>query len=179
MLNKIFLVIIVLIISCKPKFDKKPENLVSKDKMVNIMADVHRLEGFVNNLSVQSSDTSQFIYRKMEAKIFKKYGVDTTAYLNSYKYYLINTEEFSEMYKSVVKIIKEKNKVDSLAVSKLKKPKIDSLALVKLKKVKLDSAKNIKNEKLKLSKLFLQKNKLDSLKAKNGRRKKKMRLGKR
>jgi hypothetical protein len=155
MRNILFLGLIFSSLSCKPKFEGKPNNLVSKEKMINIMADIHRAEGVVNNLNIQSTDTSQFIFRKLEAKIFKQYEVDTTAYIKSYKYYLINAEEFSEMYKEVVATIKQKNKVDSLANSKLNK-------------FPLDTHKVNNTRPLQLGKLIKQKIKLDSLKAQYG-----------
>lgn len=154
-----FIFLLLFTIACKTKNDKKPDDLIEKEKMVNILTDIHRTEGFVNNLSFQSTDTTQFFFRKMEADIFKKYAVDTSAYYQSYKYYLINPEDFKEIYEGVVKQITAKNKVDSLAESKIKKVQIDTL--------KKDSSKIIK------PKIFGRKNKfLDSLriKLKNGKK---------
>ncbi|MES2794725.1 MAG: DUF4296 domain-containing protein [Bacteroidota bacterium] len=135
----------ILLGACKPKFDKKPEKLVPKDKMVKILSDMHRMEGFVNNMGIQNTDTSQFIFRKLEAKIFKKYQVDTAAYYASYKYYLINPDDFTEMYKQVVKSIKEKNKADSLVEAKSKKNEVDTSKVDKLKVP--TTPRNLKNRK--------------------------------
>jgi hypothetical protein len=113
-----YLFVFLFLLGCKFKLDQQPDNLVSKDKMIAILAEIHMTEGKINNLNIQSSDTTQFIYRKMEAEIFKKNKVDTADYYKTYKYYLVNAEEFSDMYKDVVKIIKAQNKLDSIAEAK-------------------------------------------------------------
>jgi hypothetical protein len=147
-----FLILVVLFAACKAKNDKKPDVLVAKEKMVNILTDMHRMEGVVNNLGIQSSDTTQFFFRKLEAEIFKKYAVDTAAYYQSYKYYLINPEDFKEIYDDVVKQIVAKNKVDSLAESKLPKVKIDTTKkdTSKLTKPKIFGKKNLFMDSLRI-----------------------------
>jgi Domain of unknown function (DUF4296) len=148
----IFFILTIFLLACKTKNDKKPDVLVSKEKMVNILTDMHRMEGFVNNLGIQSSDTTQFFFRKLEAEIFKKYAVDTAAYYQSYKYYLINPEDFKEIYSDVVKQITAKNKIDSLAESKLKKVVVDTTKkdTVKLIKPKIFGKKNLFMDSLRI-----------------------------
>lgn len=129
-----------LMFSCKQNIENEPDNLISKEKMINILSDIHRLEGVVNNMNIQNTDTTSFIYRKMEAQLFKKHEIDTAAYYKSYKYYLVNPDEFTEMYKKVVLSIKAKNKIDSLAEAKLSKNKPDTNKNLNLKKDRI--AKN-------------------------------------
>jgi Domain of unknown function (DUF4296) len=118
----------MLFTACKPSVEKKPDHLISKGKMVEILAEIHHIEGIVNGLAIQNTDTSSFLYRKLEADLFKKMDVDTAAYFESYKYYLINADEFTDIYKQVVEKVKQKNRVDSLADAKLPKSKIDTSA---------------------------------------------------
>ncbi len=132
--------------SCKKSLEKKPDNLVPKEQMIQILADIHRLEGHVNNMNIQNTDTLSFIYRKMEADIFKKHKIDTAAYFKSYKYYLVDPEEFSALYSEVVLLIKNKNKADSTAEVKNKvfekdTSKTTQLALKKDRVLKLKNAK--------------------------------------
>ncbi len=162
----------LFMLGCAKKNGTKPSNLISKSKMAKILADIHIMEGDVNNLGIVNTDTANFLFRKMEAQLFAKYEVDTSDYKKSYKYYLVNPDDFTELYKEVVEIIKEKNKIDSTARSKIKKD--------------IDTTKQIKpaviNEIPKSMSIFSSKIKLDSLrkksqlKRKNG--KKPMRLGK-
>jgi Domain of unknown function (DUF4296) len=150
------LIILVIVFGCKPKNDDKPNNLIPKAKMAKLLADIHILEGKVNKLGVVNTDTTSFIFRKYEAELFKKHEIDTTEYFESYKYYLINPDDFTDVYKQAVEIIKEKNKVDSLQNAKLQKerPKIKTI----------DSSEKI-NERKFQSNFFKRKYNLDSLKA--------------
>lgn len=116
----------MLFCACKPSVEKKPDHLISKGKMVEILSEIHHIEGIVNGLGIQNTDTSSYLYRKLEAEMFKKMDVDTAAYFESYKYYLINADEFTDIYKQVVEKVKEKNKIDSLADAKLPKARIDT-----------------------------------------------------
>jgi hypothetical protein len=101
-----------------------PLGLIPKDKMANILAEIHLAETKAHSLDISNSDTTNVIFRKLEAEIFKKYQVDTSSYYKSYRYYLIEPEQFSDIYKDVIEKIKIQNKIDSLADSK--KPKTDS-----------------------------------------------------
>lgn len=143
--------IILIAMSCKNRLEKKPENLVPKEKLIQILADIHRLEGHVNNMNIQNTDTLAFIYRKMEADIFKKHKVDTASYFKSYKYYLVDPEEFSELYSEVVTLIKTKNKIDSTTEAKTKKFESDTSKFSKItqKKDRILKLKNAKFDSIK------------------------------
>ena len=121
-----YLVLFAILESCKNSIEKKPNNLISKEKMANFLADIHNIEGKVNSLGVQNTDTSAFLYRKLEATIYKKHEIDTAAYFQSYKYYLINADEFTDIYKMAVEKIKAQNKIDSLAEAKAPKLRPDT-----------------------------------------------------
>lgn len=127
----VFFFIMFVAISCKNSVEKKPDNLVPKDKMIELLADIHRLEGHVNNLNIQNSDTLAFIYRKMESDLFKKHKIDTSAYYKSYKYYLVDPEVFTDLYNQVLEKIKIKNSADSTAEIKNNTFKSDSSKLDK------------------------------------------------
>ncbi len=111
-------------LACTKKDNTRPANLIGTEKMAKVLGELHIMESKINNMGIQNSDTASFIYRKLEADIFKKYDIDTSAYYSSYKYYLINPEKFSDMYNEVVENIKAQNKLDSIADAK--KPKVDT-----------------------------------------------------
>jgi Domain of unknown function (DUF4296) len=170
--KSILLLLSIVLFSCAKKNGTKPSNLVSKSKMANILADIHLMEGDINNFGIPNTDTANFLYRKMETKIFAKYEVDTSDYVKSYKYYLVNPDDFTEMYKEVVEIIKEKNKVDSTARAKIKKDLPDTTTIKKPIVNEIPKSMSIFSSKIKLDSL----RKKSHLKRKNG--KKQMRLGK-
>jgi Domain of unknown function (DUF4296) len=132
--------------SCSPKNGKRPENLISKSKMANILADIHLMEGEINNFGIPNTDTTSFLFRKFQANILAKHQIDTSAFNKSYKYYLINPEDFTDIYTDVVSIIEKRNKIDSTARAKIKKTIADP------SRVKKDTAlKSInKNDSIKL-----------------------------
>jgi hypothetical protein len=110
-------------LTCKQKHAAAPSHLLDKDQMAKILAEIHLKEGVINNYAINNSDTTSFLYRKVEADIFKKYAVDTNSYYESYKYYLIHPEEFTDMYKQVIVNIKAQNRLDSLAEAQKPKTK--------------------------------------------------------
>jgi hypothetical protein len=72
---------------------------------------MHKAEALTNSAGIPSSDTSFYIFEQYEKEIFKKQQVDTADYYKSYKFYLVNPEEFTDLYKLVVdKITDEKMK---------------------------------------------------------------------
>lgn len=137
--------------SCKNSLENKPDNLVPKDKMIQILADIHRLEGHVNNMNIQNTDTLSFIYRKMESDIFKKHKIDTAAYFKSYKYYLVDPQEFTDLYGEVVLLIKNKNKADSTAEvkSKIFEKDTSNISKIAQKKDRVLKLKNAKFDSIK------------------------------
>lgn len=148
--------LIFIIFACKPKNDKKPDILISKSKMAKILAEIHELEGKISRLGIVNTDSSNFIYRKYEAQIFKKFEVDTSAYYQSFKYYLINPEDFTEIYRETVDILKENNKQDSIKNLKLKKESPDSS--------KIKNSDSLKGKKTRGNILNLR-HRLDTIKA--------------
>ncbi len=146
-----FVCALLVVISCNRNVEKKPENLVPKEKMIEILADIHRLEGHVNNMNIQNTDTLAFIYLKMEAEVFKKHAIDTASYYKSYKYYLVDPQEFTLLYEEVVAKIKAKNQVDSTLEAKNKKSIADTTKLDKfsIKKDKILRQKNAKFDSIK------------------------------
>lgn len=120
-------------LACKSPNGEKPKNLLSKEKMADILVAMHKAEALTNSAGIPSSDTSFYIFEQYEKEIFKKQQVDTADYYKSYKFYLVNPEEFADLYKLVVDNITIQNKADSTAEAKAKKnkpkEKVDSTKL--------------------------------------------------
>ena len=81
---------------------KKPANLIAADKMVNILADIHLAESKVARMNLHSTDSANFVYKRLEKGIFKKYQIDTSAYNKSYVYYSSQPAELEALYQRVV-----------------------------------------------------------------------------
>lgn len=91
------LLISIFIISCTSNtIYKKPENLISKDKMVDLLTDMQLALGAK---SVKNKDGK----RKIEYMhlVYKKYGVDSTRFSESNFYYTTNIDEYNDILKKV------------------------------------------------------------------------------
>lgn len=116
-INFAFLSIVILFFSCQAAVEK-PNNLISEDKMINILYDIALLEGIKSDYSLnqQSLDPEKFIY--------KKYKIDSLQFVQSNAYYASDVQNYKEMYqKLTVKIDLKKTAVDSLLKVK-NKPKL-------------------------------------------------------
>jgi phage gp29-like protein len=125
--NKIFLSLILSaflmgLFACqdgKQNTAEKPNNLVSPEKMQQMLSELHFVDALINqkNLAADSakklsSDYYDFIYRK--------YAVTANDFNNTFQYYLNNPADMDSIY---VKVLENLNMEDL----KLKKYMVDSL----------------------------------------------------
>ena len=105
-------------ISCTKKPVAKPDNLLSKEEMENIIYDVSILQaaqGYKSEILVKNNV-------KIKDYIYKKYNIDSTTYFQNYKYHAADIESFNKIYKHVnSRIEARKNEIDTL----LKQNKIE------------------------------------------------------
>ena len=81
---------------------KPPPGTLDKDRMINILIDIHIAEAKAGGAALRSQDSSTVYYKVLESKVFKKHGVDSTKYYNSYRYYMHNIKEMDQIYAAVV-----------------------------------------------------------------------------
>jgi hypothetical protein len=95
-----------IITSCKDEIIPKPKNLVSKDKMEDIIYDLAILEAArTQNSSVQN-------YPKPTEFIKNKYKVDSLTFAKSTQYYASDIKEYKKMYDAVKdRLTAENNKL--------------------------------------------------------------------
>jgi hypothetical protein len=112
------LTIVTLFVSCKEEVVNKPERLIEKDVMVDIMYDLSILEA-IRNQNPASLDTFKINSRDY---IFKKYKIDSAQFAKSNVYYASDYNEYKSMFEQISKRLEANTKsVDSLV--KLKKKK--------------------------------------------------------
>jgi hypothetical protein len=156
-----FLAILILFLSCKEELVEKPDRLIEKDKMVNIMYDLAVLQGIKyqnpTSLVTYNINPSQYIY--------KKYKIDSLQFAKSNVYYASNYEVYKDIFDGIIKRIDDQKKVlDSVVkIETNKKIKLDSIKLKKEIGIAKDTLLQLKKrmENLKLSKKNLRRN--DSL----------------
>ncbi|MBI9037652.1 MAG: DUF4296 domain-containing protein [Bacteroidales bacterium] len=113
----------------KSNYEKsKLKNLISVEKMIDILVDVQIVEAALVKKRGKNEDTdfySQYYYKK----IFTKYSISKDQYDFSLEYYKNNIEIFEKIYQQVsdsLLIIKKEilDKKDTLVVSEKKKSEV-------------------------------------------------------
>jgi hypothetical protein len=112
-MKKILLVLVLmfLFLSCKEEAVAKPDRLIAKEKMIDIMYDIAVLEGikYQNPASLDSNKINSVSY------IYKKYKIDSLQLAQSNVYYSSDYVEYKNMYDTLVKRIeRKKNLLDSV-----------------------------------------------------------------
>ena len=144
--NYIFIVLITLTISCKQ--ETKPNHLIEKEVIVNIMYDLSILQA-LRYQNPTSIDSFQINARDF---VYKKYRIDSLQFAQSNVYYSTNNEQYKEMFNQVVgRINKEKAAADSLLKVEIKQKS-------KINKTKLKESISPKDSLRKVSQKLIDKN---------------------
>ncbi|WMI66367.1 DUF4296 domain-containing protein [Aestuariibaculum sp. YM273] len=127
---------------------KKPENLIPKDKMVEVLIDA-RLVGSVNGTNKRLLEDKGY---DLKNYVFEKHGIDSLQFAESNDYYTYHIKQYQEIFDKAIDSLEHlKNQLE------IQKKKLDKERRHK----ELDSIRKI--EKLKDSLLQLDKKKLDIL----------------
>ncbi len=99
MKNLFVILFAILLTSCGEKLLDKPEDLIPKDKMINILRDITILN------SARSTSVTILHDYKIEPTtfVFSKYGVDSLQFVTSDKYYASLPNEYEAMYVEIEK----------------------------------------------------------------------------
>ncbi len=143
----ISLLAILALLGCKEDLVKKPDLLIEKSKMMDIMYDLALLEAIkYQNPAVLDSNQirpKQFIY--------KKYKIDSLQLAQNNRYYAADYKSYKVMFESVVKRIEsEKKRANAIIKLEEKKKKIKIAQLKKkrqLAKKSKDSITVVKTKK--------------------------------
>ncbi|WP_179333674.1 DUF4296 domain-containing protein [Winogradskyella costae] len=142
----IILVLGIFILACdssnKPK---KPDDLISKEKMTDLLYDLYLLNAAkgVNRLALEENDFDPEIY------ILKKYNVDSTRFAESNSYYAFDTE----MYNAIVDKVKARLESEKQHFEDIKEIEADSIkqrrdSIAKVQKIAKDSIRKTFDKKV-------------------------------
>lgn len=100
----IYLFLALMILSCSNSPIKKPENLIDKDIMVNVLYDLSIIES-LRNTGYSGG------FQPMEANnyILKKYKIDSLQFAQSNKYYASDVKNYKKMFETVNDRLTQKN----------------------------------------------------------------------
>ena len=104
-----YILLIVLIISCKNNSidkPKKPDNLIPKDSMVEILYDISLVSSAkgVNKKLLENKGLVPEDY------IYKKHNIDSLQFALSNEYYAFNLDTYEDIYNSVKLKLEEDKK---------------------------------------------------------------------
>lgn len=116
-MNKIgyILLLMVALASCQEvQYPEPPEQLIPKEKMVQILADA-----YISNAS-RSKGVNNRILRtkgmKLDSLLYSKHGVDSLSFAESNSYYASNLEQYTSIITEVEKLLtRKKSEIDSIA----------------------------------------------------------------
>lgn len=106
----LFFLVLTLLCSCGND-DSAPDGILKKSEMVNVLVDMHIVDGSLINISQEPDTLYKYGYPKY-LTVFKKYNTDSAEFKRSFKYYSLKPSVFSTMYDKVLK--KLQIKTDSL-----------------------------------------------------------------
>jgi hypothetical protein len=92
-----------IVLACDKRMDyKKPENLISKKQMIDLLYDMHLAVGTSNlqNLKLEKN-------RNYMSLVYEKYGIDSTQFAESNIYYTANINAYEEIFEEVEKRLKK------------------------------------------------------------------------
>ena len=116
-----FLAILTLLISCKEEVVQKPERLIEKDVMVDVMYDLAVLEA-IKYQNPASLDTFKINSRDY---IYKKYKIESLQFVKSNVYYASDYEDYKLMFEQITKRLDaNKKSADSLVNLEKKKKQL-------------------------------------------------------
>jgi len=106
--NYLILFIAFIIFSCGK--EKTPEGLLSEDKMVNMLIDIHMVEGFVSSFPIHY-DSSAKLYPMLEKRVFDQHQVADSVFKESLEYYLKDVRAMNRIYDRVIDTLSMREKV--------------------------------------------------------------------
>ena len=96
MKNLIIALISIFILQSCGK-NRPPEDILSEDKMVEILVDIHLAEGLVSTFPIHY-DSSRALYPYFELEIFKKHGLPDSVFKKSLEYYMRDVKVMDRVY---------------------------------------------------------------------------------
>ncbi|UGU18021.1 DUF4296 domain-containing protein [Sinomicrobium kalidii] len=90
-------VVLLSVLSCKDKTVEKPDNLIRKDRMTDILVDIALMN------AIRGVDTDIFNKEEItpEAYIYQKHNIDSLQFAQSNTYYAARPVDYASMYKEV------------------------------------------------------------------------------
>lgn len=91
------ILIIVVLVGCEDKIAyKKPEGLLDKETMTNLLYDMHLVVGTSNLQNVHLEKNRNYM-----SLVYEKYGIDSIQFAASNLYYTSHIQEYEDIFEEV------------------------------------------------------------------------------
>jgi len=125
-----YIATILTIFSCTSNnVVKKPNDLIPKDKMVELLVDMNIAKETRNIKNIKNKKNINYMNY-----VYEKYKIDSSQFKASNAYYIYKNIEYQEIYKKVHKRIKDslyKYEAPIKLADSIKKAKLDSISKLK------------------------------------------------
>ena len=129
--------------------DGIPEGVLPEEKMVDLLTEIHLVDGYANTLH---SDSVLVKTPSLYKSVFKKYQADTAQLKHSLEYYAKKPDQIKEIYAKVTKKLENLQKAEQKRQDdkrkKIEKARQDSIKKVNDKKRKEELQKKFKEKKI-------------------------------
>lgn len=126
-----------IVFSCKKQV---PDGILPQEDMVELMTEVHILDGYISNIPV---DSAKKVIDPLYEQLFAKFGIDSAKFTKNVNYYFGNPSLTVKTYDQVVKTLEKRERSyysqDSLKNLILQ----DSMSRVTRMQVKLQTLNNM------------------------------------
>ncbi len=95
----IYIGLILFILSCKSEIKySKPENLIPKDQMIDMLYDMHIANGTTGIKNKALENNLNYM-----ALVYEKYKIDSIRFAESNLYYIANINEYEDIFEELEK----------------------------------------------------------------------------
>lgn len=88
-------------------FQKTPEYVIPKDKMIDIIVDIHMTDAMMTIAEVRKGIMEEYSNNVYD-QIFAQYGYSRHDFDTSVYYYSFNINQYDEIYKEVLNVLSER-----------------------------------------------------------------------
>ncbi len=83
---------------------------IEEEKMAQILVDIHLDESKISSMNLVGSDSNLLMYHHLEVATFKKHGIDSLTFVNSFNSYVKEPKDFITLYARVKGIVDAREK---------------------------------------------------------------------
>jgi hypothetical protein len=105
----LFVVLGLLVFSCQ---NDRNRNRLDKEKMAQILVDIHLDEVKISSMAIISSDTNLLLFHELEKTTLKKHDIDSLSFVKSFNSYVREPKDFIDLYERVNEIMKDRKKLN-------------------------------------------------------------------